>query len=64
MGKVVNESGVCAGGGARKSAPRAAARGAPGNRVAFAVAASMVLRKIEEGLDKEEPSLSATTALC
>lgn len=68
MGYVVNEAAAfCAGGGALESAHhvhrgRSPARGAPGNRVAFAVAASMVLRKIEEGLDKEEPSLSVTTA--
>lgn len=45
----------------RTCSARSPARGAPGNRAAFAVAASMVHSEIEEGLDKEEPSLSATT---
>lgn len=63
--RVLNEAAFCAGGGARKSAPRAAAARPPGGHLGIeSLLQSMLLhRKIEEGLDKEEPSLSATTAL-
>jgi len=67
MGYVVNEAAFRAGGGAQESAHHvhsgAAAR-PPGGHLGIEslLHESMVLRKIEEGLDKEEPSLSVTTA--